>query len=36
VVADLLADETIDLDRMRELLTAVEGAPAPPPALVEG
>jgi ATP-dependent Zn protease len=36
VVADLLADETIDLDRMRELLTAVEGTPALPPALVEG
>jgi cell division protease FtsH len=27
VVADLLAEETIDLDRMRELRAAVEGAP---------
>jgi cell division protease FtsH len=34
VVADLLAEETIDLDRMRELLTAIEGAPSAPPARV--
>lgn len=27
VAADLLADETIDLDRLRELRTAVEAAP---------
>ena len=32
VVADLLAEETIDLDRLRELLVLVEGAPAASPA----
>jgi ATP-dependent Zn protease len=34
VVADLLAEETIHLDRMRELLAAVERAPSATPAPV--